>query len=77
MQTNPINIMSTAKVIEVIAEGKTLEQAIENAVKQAAETLHSIKSVWVENITALVDNGKVTKYRINAKLTFVLDSKKK
>ncbi|HUF61554.1 MAG TPA: dodecin family protein [Verrucomicrobiales bacterium] len=68
--------MSTAKVIEVISEGKSLEQAIENAVKQAAETLHSIKSVWIENITALVDNGKVTKYRINAKLTFVLDSKK-
>lgn len=65
--------MSTAKVIEVIAEGESLENAIENAVSQAAESLHSIKSVWVENINALIDNGKVTKYRVNARLTFVLD----
>lgn len=65
--------MSTAKVIEVIAEGTSLENAIENAVSQAAESLHAIKSVWVENITALIENGKISKYRVNAKLTFVLD----
>ncbi len=65
--------MSTAKVIEIIAEGKSIESAIENAVSQAAETLHSIRSVWVENINAIVEKGKITRYRINAKITFVLD----
>ncbi|HQW28879.1 MAG: dodecin domain-containing protein [Verrucomicrobiales bacterium] len=65
--------MSTAKVIEIIAEGKSIENAIENAVSQAAETLHSIRSVWVENINAIVEKGKITRYRINAKITFVLD----
>lgn len=65
--------MSTAKVIEIIAEGKSVENAIENAVSQAAETLHSIRSVWVENISAMVEKGKITHYRVNAKITFVLD----
>lgn len=65
--------MSTAKVIEIIAEGKSVENAIENAVSQATETLHSIRSVWVENISAIVENGKISHYRINAKITFVLD----
>jgi dodecin len=64
--------MSLAKVIEVIAEGKTMEEAVENAVKQASETVHNIRSVYVENITGLVEGNKVSKYRLNAKITFVL-----
>ena len=66
--------MSLAKVIEVIAEGKTIEEAIENAVKQASKTVHNIKSVYVENINAMVDGKKITTYRINAKITFILEN---
>ena len=65
--------MSLAKVIEVISEGKTMESAVENAVKQASKTVHNIKSVYVENINAVVEGESVTKYRINAKVTFVLE----
>lgn len=65
--------MSTAKIIEIISEGNSIEEAVQNAVTKASESLHSIKSVWVENITALVEEGKVTRYRVNAKVTFVLD----
>ncbi|PWN06543.1 dodecin family protein [Rhodohalobacter mucosus] len=65
--------MSLAKVIEVISEGKTMEAAVENAVKQASKTVHNIKSVYVENINAVVEGESVTKYRINAKVTFVLE----
>jgi len=65
--------MSLAKVIEVIAEGETMEQAVENAVKQAVKTVKHIKSVYVENITAIVEADQISKYRLNAKITFVLD----
>ncbi|HKL18443.1 MAG TPA: dodecin family protein [Halalkalibaculum sp.] len=64
--------MSLAKVIEVMGEGKTMEDAIQNVVKEASKTIDNIKSVYVENIQAIVDNGKVDKYRIDAKVTFVL-----
>lgn len=65
--------MSLAKVIEVISEGKTVEGAVENAVKQASKTVKNIKSVYAENIYAVVEGEKITKYRINAKVTFVLE----
>jgi dodecin len=65
--------MSLAKVIEVIAEGKTMEEAVENAVKIASKTIHNIRSVYVENITGVVESNKVARYRLNAKITFVLD----
>lgn len=65
--------MSLAKVIEVIGDGETIEKAIQNALSEASKTIHSIKSIYVENIQALVENKKVTHYRVNAKITFVLD----
>lgn len=65
--------MSLAKVIEVIAEGKTIEGAIEAAVKEASDTVRSIKQVYVEGIQALVDDSKITKYRVNVKVTFVVE----
>ncbi|WP_440998569.1 dodecin family protein [Fodinibius sp. SL11] len=64
--------MSLAKVIEVIAEGDTMEQAVENAVKQASETVNNIKSVYCENIQGIVENNRIEKYRVNAKVTFVV-----
>lgn len=65
--------MSLAKVIEVIAEGESMEKAIENAVKQASKTVHNIRSVNCENIQGIVAKNKVEKYRVNAKVTFVLE----
>ncbi len=65
--------MSLAKVIEVIAEGKTIEGAIDAAVKEASDSVRNIKNVYVEGIQALVNDTKVTIYRVNVKVTFVVD----
>lgn len=65
--------MSLAKVIEVIAEGKTMEEAVINAVDQASETVDNIKSVYCENMQGIVENNRITKFRVNAKITFVLN----
>jgi flavin-binding protein dodecin len=65
--------LSVAKVIEVIAQGKTIENAIENAALKAHETVRNVKQVNVENIQAIVENGKVAHYRVNAKVTFIID----
>ena len=65
--------MAIAKVIEVIAEGKSVDDAMENAVKEASKTVKNIKSVYIENITGLVDGDKIDKVRVNAKLTFVIE----
>ena len=65
--------MSLAKVIEVIAEGNTVENAIKNAASEASKTVRNIRHVNVDNVQALVDDGKVSKFRVNAKVTFVID----
>jgi flavin-binding protein dodecin len=65
--------MSIAKVIEVLAEGPTIEDAMAQAVKDASKTMRSIKHVYVEGIQGIVEDGKITKYRVNTKLTFVVE----
>ena len=62
------------KVIEVLANSpKGWEDAAQNAVSSAAKTVHNIKSIYIENQEAVVDNGRITSYRINAKISFLLD----
>ncbi len=66
--------MSLAKVIEVIAEGESVEQAVQNAVTQASKTVQNIKNVNCENIQGIVSNNQIEKYRVNAKVTFVVEN---
>jgi len=66
--------MSIAKVIEVLAEGDSIEAAVQSAVSEAAETVRGIKHVYVEGVQALVEGDVVVKYRVNAKLTFVIET---
>lgn len=68
--------MSIAKVIEVIAEGETVEEAFENAASEASKSVDSIKEIWVDDIHAKVENGSITKYRIDAKVTFIVNEEK-
>ncbi len=65
--------MSVAKVIEILAEGKSIEEAVEAAVKQSTQTVRNVKNVYIEGIQAIVKDGKVSKYRVNAKVTFVVE----
>jgi flavin-binding protein dodecin len=66
--------MSMLKVIEVLAESnKSWEDAAQQAVGNASKTVRNIKSIWIENFEATVDNGKLKSYRVNAKITFALE----
>ncbi len=66
--------MTMLKVIEVLAESDTsFDDAVQNAVTQAAQSVRNVKSVYVKDMTATVDGDRVTSYRINAKITFLLE----
>jgi flavin-binding protein dodecin len=66
--------MSVAKIIEISAESpKSFEDAISNGLARASKTVHGIKSGWVKEQHVVVENGKVTMYRVDLKVTFVLD----
>lgn len=64
--------MTIAKVIEVLAEGDTLEGAIADAVNEASKTIKNIVHLYVNEIQAEVKNNKIEKYRVNAKVTFIV-----
>jgi len=64
--------MSLVKVIEVISEGDNIEHAVAAAVEEASKTVRNIKTVYVKDIQAIVQDNKVTKYRIDAKVSFVV-----
>lgn len=67
--------MTMLKVIEVLAESpEGFDQAVQTAVSKASETVRNIKSVYVKDMSAHVENGKITRYRVNAKITFALES---
>ena len=63
--------MALLKVIELMAESeKSWEDATQNAVKEASQSLRKIRSVYVKNLTAEVENGLIKKWRLNCKMTF-------
>jgi hypothetical protein len=67
--------MSVAKVSEIIASSPTsFDDAIKAGVARAHKTLKNLKSAWVESQQIkLSDNGQITEYRVQLKVTFVLD----
>ena len=68
--------MSVVKVIELIAESdQSWEAAAQAAVSHAGRTIRNIKSVYVQDFHAKVDNNKITQYKVTVKITFVVDGK--
>lgn len=66
--------MATLKVIEVLAESdEGWEAAAAQALAKASATVHNIRSIYVKELEAKVENDRITRYRINAKISFVLD----
>ncbi|MDQ3198802.1 MAG: dodecin family protein [Verrucomicrobiota bacterium] len=62
------------KVIELLAQSdKSWEDAAQSAVKEASKTLRNIRSIYIKEFQASVENGKVMRYRVNAKVSFDLD----
>lgn len=64
---------TVAKVIELTASSpKSIEDAIETGIKRADTTLDQIEGAWVQDIKCVVKNGKVSEWRVNLKVTFLL-----
>lgn len=65
--------MATIKVIELIGTSKkSWEDAANNAVKEAQETVSGITGLEVVGQTARVENGAIAEYRATLKLAFLV-----
>jgi flavin-binding protein dodecin len=70
--------MSIGKVIELSATSpKSFEDAIQQGMNRAAETIEDIRGAWIKEFEVRCENGKITEYRVNMKVTFILHDKTK
>jgi len=66
--------MSVAKVIEVNSESSvSFEDAVQQGISKASDSVHNIKGAWIKEQKVTVEAGKITNYRVDLKVTFVLD----
>ena len=62
------------KVIEILASSpNSWEEAAHNAVIEASKSVRGIRSVNIQNQSAMVADGKITEFRINCKISFEIE----
>jgi len=65
--------MAVAKVTEITASSpKSFDDAVKVGIARAGKTLKNIQGAWVNEMKIEVKDGKVTEYRVNMRVTFVL-----
>ena len=67
--------MSVARVTEIKASStKSFDDAIRVGVARAQKTLTNLRGAWIENQEVVIDtNGQITEYRVQMKVTFILE----
>ena len=65
--------MTVARVTEITASSeKGFDDAVRVGIDRANKTLHNVKGAWIQDQTLVVDDGKITEFRVNMKISFVL-----
>lgn len=65
--------MSVARVTEINSSSeKSFEDACEKGIQRATETLKNVRGAWIESQKLVVKDGKISEYRVNMRVTFVL-----
>lgn len=66
--------MSIARVTEITASStESFEDAVKKGIARADKTLNNVEGAWVQEQKVVVKNGEVAEYRVNLKITFVLE----
>ena len=66
--------MSVARVTEITAEStRSFEDAVQIGIQRANKRLKNVKGAWLRGQKVIVEKGKITQYRVNMKVTFVLE----
>ena len=66
--------MSVARVTEITASSKkSFQDAIEKGISRAAKTLKNVEGAWIQDQKIVVTDGQISAYRVNMKVTFILN----
>jgi dodecin len=65
--------MSVAKITEIQSSStKSFDDAMRSGIARAEKTLRNLTGAWVKSQKLVIENGKITEYRVLLKVTFVL-----
>ena len=65
--------MSVARVTEITASSdQSFDDAVKEGIARANKTLKNIEGAWVQGQKVVVREGQIVEYRVNLKVTFVL-----
>ncbi len=67
--------MAVAKVIEIsAASSNSFDDAVRQGIAKASETVRNMQAAWVkEQQVKVSDDGNISEYRVDLKVTFVLE----
>jgi flavin-binding protein dodecin len=66
--------MSVAKTVEITSRSsESFQDAVEQGIEKAAETIKGMKQAWVSGQKVFIDGDNVTGYQVDLKITFVVD----
>ena len=66
--------MSVARVTEITASSpKSFEDAMRVGIARATKTLENVTGAWIKNQEVVIDDAKITEYRVRLKVTFILN----
>ena len=66
--------MSVARVTEISATSpNSFDEATRMGIERASKTLRGMTSAWVKDQNVMIEGGKITDFKVNLAVTFVLD----
>jgi flavin-binding protein dodecin len=66
--------MTVARVTEISATSPdSFDDATRKGIERAGETLRNVKSAWVKDQNVMIDGGRISEFKVNLAVTFVLD----
>ena len=66
--------MAVVKVIEILAESEaSWEDAARQALIEVSRTVRNVKTIYIKDFQAIVEDGRIARYRVNAKVSFLVE----
>ena len=66
--------MPVANITEITASSpESFDDAVTKGIKHAGKMLENVRSAWVKDLKVVVENGKITEYRVTMKVSFILN----
>ena len=66
--------MAVARVTEISSTSpNSFDDAVKHGLERAFKAIHNIQIAWIKDQNVLFENERVSQYKVNMQVTFILD----